>query len=146
MAATSPAFTVRFKPRMISVPSSAMRACRFLISSIVVSKSVNEVARAALERGSRAVVRSAHAAFKRDADELLGLDGKFHRQFLQDFLDEAVDDQRDCRFFRNAALQAVEELVFGDLRRRRFMLELRCRIFRFDVGHGMSAALVAYQK
>src|ERR1700733_9226896 len=35
MAATSPAFTVRFRPRMISVPSSTMRACRFLISSIV---------------------------------------------------------------------------------------------------------------
>ena len=38
---------------------------------------------------------SPHAPFKRDADQLLRLDGELHRQFLDDVLDEAVDDQRD---------------------------------------------------
>src|SRR4051812_23004552 len=41
MAATSPALTVRSRPRMISVPSSTMRACRFLISSILISSRRN---------------------------------------------------------------------------------------------------------
>ncbi len=40
MAATSPAFTVRFRPLMISVPSSAMRAWRFRISSMSVFLSI----------------------------------------------------------------------------------------------------------
>ncbi len=35
IAATSPDFTVRFRPRMISVPSSSMRTWRFLISSML---------------------------------------------------------------------------------------------------------------
>jgi hypothetical protein len=42
-------------------------------------------------------------SLERDADQLLGFDGEFHRQFLDDFLDEAVDDQRDRFFLGNAA-------------------------------------------
>src|SRR6478609_1505223 len=124
IAATSPAFTVRFRPRMISVPSSAMRACRFLISSMVMSHK-KQSEKGAIHAPSRIHCRlvSADAAFERDADKLLRLDGKFHRQFLQDFLDEAVDDQGDRRFGRDAALQAVKQLVLGNFRSRRFVLE-----------------------
>ena len=32
------------------------------------------------------------AAFEADAEELLGFDGEFHGQFLEDFLAEAVHD------------------------------------------------------
>src|SRR5258708_28638962 len=109
MAATSPAFTVRSRPRMISVPSSAMRACRFLISSMVVSKSRSDD-KAGSGR-SRCRLRSADAAFQRDADQFLRLDSELHRQLLQHFLDEAVHHQRDPPFLPNAALQAVEQLI-----------------------------------
>ncbi len=53
----------------------------------------------------------AHGAFQRDANQLLRFDSKFHRQFLNDVPDEAVDDQRDRGFFGNATLQAVEQLI-----------------------------------
>src|SRR4051794_10973898 len=44
IAATSPASTVRSSPRMISVPVDAMRAWRFLISSILVVSQIVAVA------------------------------------------------------------------------------------------------------
>jgi hypothetical protein len=58
-----------------------------------------------LPAGTRGVRRwpLSHRAFERDADQLLGFDGELHRQFLDDFLDEAVDDQRDGFFLGNAA-------------------------------------------
>ena len=38
---------------------------------------------------------STDAAFEADAEQFLRLDGELHRQLLQHFLAEAVDDQRD---------------------------------------------------
>ena len=47
---------------------------------------------------------------------------------------------------RKPALQAVEQLVVGNLRRRRLVLELRAGVLRLDIGHRMRAALVADQQ
>src|SRR5690606_39786830 len=69
-----------------------------------------------------------------------------HRQLLDDVLDEAVDYERDGFLFRNATLHDVELLVFGNLRRRRLVLELGGGVLGLHVRHGMRAALVAYQK
>ena len=59
---------------------------------------------------------------------------------MQDFLAETVDDERHGLFFRHAALQAVEELVFADFRRGRLVLGLSRGIVCFDIGHGVGAA------
>src|SRR5947209_2917359 len=63
------------------------------------------------------------ASFEAHPDQLLGLDGELHRQLLDDVLDEAVDDQRHRRLVVEASALHVEELVVGDLRGRRLMLE-----------------------
>ena len=64
---------------------------------------------------------------RRNRDQLLRLDREFHRQLLQHVAHEAVDDQRRRLLRREAALHGVEELILGDLRGRRLMLELRAR-------------------
>ncbi len=45
-----------------------------------------------------------------------------------------------------AALDAVEQHVLGDLRGRRLVLEGRRRVLRLDIGHGVRAAFVADQQ
>src|SRR5258706_13183694 len=91
MACTSPVLTVRLMPRRISLPPT--RTCKSLISSIVLS----------------------YRAFKADAEELLSFDGEFHRQLAKDVLAEPVDDHVHRIFRGEAALAAVEDLVFTDL-------------------------------
>ena len=54
---------------------------------------------------------------------------------------KAVHDHVDCILFRQAALPAIEQLVFADLRRRSFVLDARRSISRLDVGKRVSAAL-----
>ena len=44
------------------------------------------------------------------------------------------------------ALHAIEELILGDFRGRRLMLELRRAVIRLDIGHRMRAAVVADQQ
>ena len=65
---------------------------------------------------------------------------------LQHVLDEAVDDQRHRFFLAQSALHAIEQHVFGNLRRRRLVLEQRRRVLGFDIRHGVRAALVADQQ
>ena len=55
-----------------------------------------------------------HAAFETHAEELLSLHGKLHRQFVDDILGIAVDNEVDSGFGGDAALVAVEELVLAD--------------------------------
>ena len=62
-----------------------------------------------------------HTSFKRDAEEFLGFDGKFHREFVDDFLGISVDDEVDSGLCRDATLVAIEELVFRDFRRGGFV-------------------------
>ena len=71
---------------------------------------------------------------------------EFHRQLLQHFLAEAVDDQRHRLFRAKAARLAIEKLVFGDFRRGGFVLDLGAGIAAFDIGHGMGAAFAAHQQ
>ena len=84
--------------------------------------------------------------FQRDRDQLLRFHREFHRQLLQHVLHKAVDDEADGFFLAEAALDAVEQHVLGDFRRRRFVLEVRRRILRLDIGHGVRAAFVADQE
>src|SRR5689334_10613363 len=65
--------------------------------------------------------------------ELLCLDGEFHRQFLQHILAEPVDDQVHRILFRQPSLTAIEQLVLGDLRSRRLVFHLCGRIAAFNI-------------
>ena len=61
-------------------------------------------------------------AFQAHAQQLLRLDRELHRQLAEHFLAEAADDHVDGVLRRDAALAAVEDLVFADLRRGRLVL------------------------
>src|SRR5215469_16180737 len=123
IACTSPAPKDRSIPRRISRPS-ASRAWRLLISSIFIPLLIPDRGRLARmrARGPRSQ-SSPDAAFEADGQQLLGLDRKFHRQFFEHLLAEAVDDQRYRVFGVEAALPAIEQLVLADLRCRRFVLD-----------------------
>src|SRR5580698_5776051 len=93
MACTSPAFTVRLTPFSISLP--ATRAARSEISSkIVLSSTV-------LTDGS----------FQTHTQQILRLDGEFHRQLLEHHFAEAADNHIDRVLGGNSPLQAIEQLV-----------------------------------
>src|SRR5262245_26544083 len=87
-----------------------------------------------------------HAAFQADRDQLLRLDGEFHRQLLQHVLDEAIDHQRHRLLLRQAPLLAIEQRVLGNLRGGGLVLEYGGRVLRLDIRHGMSAAPAADQE
>ncbi len=89
---------------------------------------------------------SAHAAFEAHAQQLLSLDGEFHRQLFDHFPGEAADDQRHRVLRGNTALHTVKKLVFADARGRRLVLDLRAGVAHFDVGKGVRAAAVADQQ
>src|SRR5947208_14583696 len=93
MACTSPAPTRRVTPRRISFPSTV--AWRSVISSSGL----------------------ANGPLQADAQQVLRLHRELHRQLLEDFLAEAVDDHRDRVLGGEAPLLAVEDLVLADLRR-----------------------------
>jgi hypothetical protein len=65
--------------------------------------------------GNHERMGSADAPFETDADEFLRFDRELHRQLLQHLAAEAVDDHRDGLLLRQAALQAVEQLIVADL-------------------------------
>src|SRR3546814_4609495 len=77
MACTSPASIVRSIPFRIGLPSTV--ACRFLISSMLRSDPRNTCR-----------FELTDAAFQRDADQLLRLDGELHGELLHDLAAEAV--------------------------------------------------------
>src|SRR2546429_8963131 len=86
MACTSPAPTRRVTPRRISFPSTV--AWRSVISSSGL----------------------ANGPLQADAQQVLRLHRELHRQLLEDFLAEAVDDHRDRVLGGEAPLLAVEDL------------------------------------
>src|SRR3546814_16809479 len=77
MACTSPASIVRSIPFRIGLPSTV--ACRFLISSMLRSDPRNTCR-----------FDITDAAFQRDADQLLRLDGDLHGALLHDSAAEAI--------------------------------------------------------
>src|SRR5882672_6861459 len=126
IACTSPAGTCRLRPFRIS--RSPTRACKFSIVSIAGNS------------------LSAYGAFEAHVQQVLGLDGELHRQFLEYFAAKAVHDQVHRVLFGEAALPAVEQLILADLRRGGFVLDARGTVARFDVRERVRAALVAEQQ
>src|SRR3989454_11439104 len=121
MACTSPAWTRSVTPRRISFPSAV--AWRSVISS----------------RGLP------NGPLQADAQEVLGLHGELHRQLLEDFLAESVDDHGDGVLGGETPLLAVEDLILADLRRGRLVLHDRRAVAHVDVGERVGAALVPDQ-
>src|SRR4249919_575915 len=64
-------------------------------------------------------------SFQRDRNQLLRFHRKLHRQLLQHVLYKAVDDEADGFFLGKAALHAIEQHVFRNLRGGGFVLEQR---------------------
>src|SRR5262245_2790123 len=119
MAWTWPAAISSLMPRRMSRPPP--RTCRFSMLSNGLS----------------------NTALQRDAQQLLGLDREFHRQLAEHFAAESADDHVDCVLRRQAALPAIENLIFANLRRRRFVLHARGRVLDVEVRKRVRAALVA---
>src|SRR5690606_4933859 len=98
MAATSPAFTVRFRPRMISVPSSAMRACRFLISSILSIRLFHAASRPvqsdAEESAQRRQEGGGHQPYAEPKREAKGA-ACYRHERGQETADQPVEGERD---------------------------------------------------
>src|SRR6185437_4558654 len=96
-----------------------------------------EALRAAKPRRTHDVdsATSSDAAFEADGEELLRLDREFHRQLLQHFLAEAVDDQRQRVLGAETALAAIEQLVIADLRGGGLVLDAGGGVAHLDIGH-----------
>src|SRR3989441_9338125 len=89
---------------------------------------------------------SADAALEADAEQLLRLHGKLHRQLAEDFLAEAVHDHRDGVLGLETALPAIEQLVLADFRRRGLVLEPRRAVLDLDVREGVGPAGAAHEQ
>ena len=72
--------------------------------------------------------------------------GELHGEFAEDFLAESMHDHRHGIFAGDAALAAVENLVFADFRGGGFVLHLRRGVAHFQIGEGVRAAFVAEQQ
>src|SRR5512135_2739278 len=129
MACTSPAFTSRSTPCRICLSPTLTFSCLMLSMDDVMVRD-----------------RSADAALEADSKQFLGLDREFHRQLLEHFLAETIDDHRYRVLGGYAALHAVEQLVLADARGGGFVLDLRARVAHLDVREGMRAAALAQQQ
>src|SRR2546422_10435626 len=89
---------------------------------------------------------SSNTPFKADAEQLARFDGKFHGQFRQRLLTEAVDDRGHGVFSREPPLLTVEDLVVADLRYRRFMLNSRGVDLDFTLWECVVAGFVGDQE
>ena len=78
--------------------------------------------------------------------EFLSLDGKFHREFVHNFLGIAVDNQRNCFFGRYASLVTVEKLIFRDFRGRGLVFDYGGVVFYVDIWESVGAASRAEQQ
>src|SRR3546814_2260492 len=77
---------------------------------------------------------SANRSLEADFQQLLRFHRELHRQFAEDLLAEAVDDQADRVFLADAAAAAIEHLVVGDLGRGRLVLDGGAGVLHLDVG------------
>ena len=76
--------------------------------------------------------RLSYTSFERDAEELLRLDRKFHRELVHYLAGITVDNQPHGLFGRDAALLTVKELLFTDFTGCRLVF-YDCRLV-LDVG------------
>src|SRR5271163_967288 len=127
MAWTSPAWTSRLMPFKMSLP--ATRA----LKSIILSK-------------ISPLKPSADGAFQAHAQQVLRLDRELHRQLLEHHFAKTADDHVYRVFRRDAALQAVEQLILADLGSAGLVLDRRGRILDLHVGKGVSRAFRPHQQ
>src|SRR4030095_6062591 len=85
----------------------------------------------------------ANAAFEAHAEQVLRLHRELHRKLAQHLPAEPVHDHRDRVFVGNAALPAIEELVFTDLAGGRLVLDRGGCVLHLEVGESVSRALIA---
>src|SRR5450432_1406538 len=121
MACTSPAFTVRVMPFRIS--RSPTLACRSFISS-------NAIRLLALSW----LTWLTHASFETHAEQFLRFHGELHGELAENFLAESMHDHGHGIFARDAALAAVEDLVFADFRGGGFVFYLRRGVAHLQIG------------
>src|ERR1700680_2769771 len=127
MAWTSPARTSRLTPFSMSLP--ATRA----LKSVILSKIFPPMP-------------SADGAFQTHAQQILRLDRELHRQLLEHHFAKPADDHVDRIFRRDAALQAIEQLILADFRSAGLVLDGRGRVFDFHVGKRVRGAFRAHQQ
>src|SRR5579862_4523542 len=136
IACTSPRRTTRSMPRRISaVPTFACRFSIWRITLPLIWRSFTAEARCNLSLPD--------APLEAHAQQLLRLDGKLHRQLLEDLLAEAADDHRDRVFGGESTLHAIEELVLTDLGGRGLVFDARRAVADLHVGEGVRAAPIA---
>src|SRR5678816_1121203 len=143
MACASPELMVRLIPLRICLPSTP--ALRSLISNIGCVLIQFNFRVANIQQKCR-LSRLANASFQADAQKLLGLNGKFHGEFSENFLAEAVHNHVYGVLRGESALVAIEDLVLADLGSRSLVLYLGGRILHFDVREGVCTALVAQEQ
>src|SRR5438309_9627145 len=114
IACTSPGFISRSIPLRISWLSTF--TFRFLISSKLIPIPLDLLS---------------DTAFQANAQQLLCLHRKFHRQFAEYALAETVDDHGNRIFRLQAPLAQVKELVLADLGRRSLMFHPGGRVPHF---------------
>src|SRR6185312_15572081 len=85
-------------------------------------------------------------AFEAHGKQVLRFDRELHRQFLENRLAEAADDEIDGILLRDAAGETVEELVLADLGGARLVLDGRRGVLDLDVGKGVRAAPGAHEE
>src|SRR5881392_3478168 len=105
-ACTSPALMVRSTPLRICLPSTP--AWRFLISRMGWLSVIN--LRKIVPAGALS-----HAPLEAHPEQFLRLHRKFHREFLEHLLAEAVHDHVHRVLRGDAPLVAIENLVLADL-------------------------------
>src|SRR5512145_551114 len=121
MACTSPSRIVRSTPLRISLPATATRSPLTSSSALFL----------------------ANASLQADPEQPRSLDGKLHRQLLEDFFAEAVDDHRHGVLRGEAALAQVEDLILADFGRGGLVLHDRGAVAHVDVRERVRPALVA---
>src|SRR5579863_23222 len=143
MAWTSPVGTSRSSPARISLAPTA--TCRLSIFSMGTLEAW-ELTVGALELLPATRVCSTDGTLETDREQRLCLHRELHRQLLEDRFAEAADDHVDRVLLRNAARQAVEELIVTDAGSARFVLHGGRGILHLDVGEGVCAALAPHQE
>src|SRR3981189_2554019 len=127
MAWTSPARTSRLTPFSVSLP--ATRA----LKSVILSKIFP-------------LKPLADGAFQTHAQQVLRLDRELHRKFLEHHFAKSTDDHVDRVFGRDAALQAIEQLVLADFGGAGLVLDGRSRILDFHIGKRVRRAFRTHQQ
>src|SRR5690606_25073414 len=89
---------------------------------------------------------STYRPFKTDRQQVLRLDCELHRELLEHGLAETVDDHVDGILLRDAAAQAIEELVVPDLRGCRLVFDARGGVAHLQIGERVRAATIAHEQ